>query len=208
MLRRFLAREERFFTRFKDAAELTLQGAQELEKMLNDLGSAEIYAKRIQDLEDRADKVAHAVIELLHKTFITPIDREQIFLLVAKMDDILDLIEDAASRIWLYRLTDVSQEAKTMAALTTEAVRHILSIMTEMDHFQSAPTIAGSCVEINRIENAVDTLLRQSLASLFSDEKDLRNLIKLKEVYELLESITDRCEDVSNIVEGILLEYA
>ncbi len=208
MIGRILPREEKFFEYFKQSAALILEGAQLFQEMLSDLSKAESYAQKVSAVEDRADKVAHQIIELLHKTFITPLDREEIHRLISKMDDIIDFIEDAASRIYLYRIMAVSPEAHMMANLCVKACEFVLAIMNKMDDFKESEDILKTCVEINRLENEADRLLRISLAKLFDHEPDMRQLLKLKEIYELLEIVTDRCEDVSNIVEGIVLEHS
>ncbi len=208
MFKRLMPREEKFFVHFRQSADLILEGAKLFQKMLGDLTQAELYARQIQDIENQADQVTHHIIELLHKTFITPLDREEIHQLISRLDDIIDFIEDASNRIFLYRIQTISPEAQAIAQLCVDCCEHIREIMTRLEDYTDSRPILEKCVEINRLENDADALLRLSLANLFDNEPDLRTLLKLKEIYELMEIVTDRCEDVSNIVEGIVLEHS
>jgi uncharacterized protein Yka (UPF0111/DUF47 family) len=145
---------------------------------------------------------------MLHKTFITPIDRDEIHQLITRMDDILDLMEDAAQTVSLYDLKAVTPEAKRLAELVlacTEKVRDAVALLHNMDNSRQ---IVAICEEIDRLESDADHVMRAAMSKLFRDEPDVRNLIKLKAIYEILETVTDRCEDVANIIEGIIVENA
>jgi predicted phosphate transport protein (TIGR00153 family) len=208
MIRRLLPREEKFFEHFRQSADLILEGANVFHEMLLDLGNSEAHAKRIQEIEGKADKVAHHIIELLHKTFITPLDREEIHQLISRMDDIIDYIEAASERIYLYKITIVTEQMLAMSQICVKSCEHIRAIMNRLEDMKDTREMLSKCVEINRLENEADQLLRISLAKLFDEEENIKNLLKMKEIYELLETVTDRCEDVSNIVEGIVLEHS
>lgn len=208
MISRFMPREGRFFDLFKDSAELIVKGAHEFQEMLSDLSQVESRARSISDLEQKADHITHRTVELLHKTFITPLDREDIHQLISRMDDILDFIEAASERMYLYQIKEATDEAKTLARICVQSVEYIRSAVLRLDNLKNPEDIIKYCVEINRLENEADHVLRAAMAKLFQNEPDTRQLIKLKEIYELLETVTDRCEDVANIIEGIVLEYA
>lgn len=208
MLSRFMPKEGRFFDLFKQSGDLIVEGAKEWQRFVDDLGNAELHAKRIKAIEHQADDVTHKTIELLHTTFITPLDREDIHQLICKMDDILDFIEAAAERVFLYRITEASQHAKDLSRVILQSAEALRLAVESLDNMKNSEKILSHCVEINRLENEADHILRKAIASLFDNEPDTRKLIKHKELYELLETVTDRCEDVANIIEGIVLEYA
>lgn len=208
MFEKFLPRDGKFFDLFDRSADLIIKGANEFRKMISDLPHAEHYSRLIKDIEHQADEVTHETIERIHKTFITPIDREDIHNLITRMDDILDLIEAAAQRIVLYRITQIPPEAVELADICVKATEHVKKTIKGLHDLKHPQELIQGCVEINRLENEADDILRTAISKLFQDEPDTRQVIKLKDIYELLETATDRCEDVANIVEGIVLEYA
>lgn len=208
MLARFIPREGKFFDLFRRSAELIVEGSVEFEKMLSDLSHAESYASKIKSIEHEADEVTHTTVETLHMTFITPLDREDILKLISKMDDILDFIEAAAERVSLYQITTATPELKALANVCVRSARDVQRVINELENLKKSVDIRKICVEINRLENEADGILRAGMAKLFREETDVKQLIKFKEIYELLETVTDCCEDVANIVEGIVLEYS
>jgi predicted phosphate transport protein (TIGR00153 family) len=208
MLGRLMPREEKFFDLFRESADQILKGSREFQELLNEFPRAESRARAIKDIEHRADEITHQTVELLHKTFITPLDREDIFALISKMDDILDFIDAAAQRIYLFDIKKMPQEMKGLADVCSRSAEHVKQAVAHLDQIKKPEEIMKHCIEINRLENEADHLMRSGVARLFREEPDLRELIKLKEVFELLETVTDRCEDVANIIEGIVLEYA
>lgn len=208
MLRRLIPREGKFFELFSASAEQSVKGAKKFRAMLDDMSHAESHARDLKEIEHTCDEITHMTVELLHKTFITPLGRDEIHQLISKMDDIVDYLEDAALRVCQYGLKEATQEAKDLADIcinTTECIERAVGKLHDLS-FTSG--IIQECVEINRLENRADNVLAMAKAKLFKEEQDTRQLIKLKEIYELLESVTDRCEDVANIIEGIVLEYS
>jgi len=202
----FMPKEGRFFEYFVDLAEHILQASRELAELMASFDDVERRAYNIETIEKNGDKITHAAVELLHKTFITPLDREAIHQLITNMDDILDLIEDSAQSIFLYDIRAVTPEAKKLADICVacaEKVKEAVSMLSNMDN---ARAIMGVTHEIDRLESEADHVMRSAMAKLFRDEPDVRQVIKLRSVYELLEGITDRCEDVANLIEGIVLE--
>lgn len=204
----FMPKEGRFFEYFVELAECILQASRELAELMTSFDDVERRAYNIESIEKNGDKVTHTAIEMLHKTFITPLDRDAIHQLITNMDDILDLIEDSAQSIFLYDIRAVTPEAKKLADICVacaEKVKEAVSLLSNMDN---ARAIMSVTEEIDRLESEADHLMRSAMAKLFRDEPDVRQVIKLRTVYEVLESITDRCEDVANIIEGIVLENA
>ena len=201
-----MPREGRFFDLFNDHAGLVAQGSRELAALLSNGDDLERRAYNIESIEKRADKITQTTIELLHRTFITPLDRDDIHKLITKMDDILDLVEDTSQSIFLYDVRVITPEARRLAEICVacgEKVQQAVGLLSNMDN---ARAIMAVCDDIDRLESEADHVMRAAMAKLFRDEPDVRQLIKLRTVYELLEGVTDNCEDVANIIEGIVLE--
>ncbi|RXZ32807.1 DUF47 domain-containing protein [Oxalobacteraceae bacterium CAVE-383] len=208
MFGRFMPAEGKFFDMFNEHAELGVKCAREMVALMTNFDDLELRVHAIENLEKQADKVTHNCIELLHKTFITPLDRDDIHQLITRMDDILDLLEDAAQTISLYDIKAITPEAKRLAELClacADKVKAAVALLPNMDNSRQILTI---CQEIDRLESDADHVMRAAMSKLFRDEPDVRNLIKLKAIYEILETVTDRCEDVANIIEGIIVENA
>ena len=206
MLARLMPREGRFYDLFNAHAERIIEGSRELAAMIGSFSDLDAHAQRIDGAERAADKITHECITLLHKSFITPFDRDQIHALITAMDDILDLIQDVAESVALYDLRTVTPEAKQLAEichLCCERVRTAVGLLTNV---KRADAILKCCEEIDRLESDADRVMRGALSKLFRDENDLKQVMKLRVIYDLLESITDRCEDVANVIEGIVLE--
>jgi predicted phosphate transport protein (TIGR00153 family) len=208
MFGRLMPSEGKFFDMFNQHAELCVKGAKEMVGLMTNFDDLENRVHAIESLEKQADKITYAAVDLLHKTFITPLDRDDIHKLITRMDDILDLMEDAAQTVSLYDLHSVTPEAKRLAELVlacTEKVKEAVALLSNMDN---ARQIVAICEEIDRLESDADHVMRAAMSKLFRDEPDVRNLIKMKAIYEILETVTDRCEDVANIIEGIIVENA
>jgi predicted phosphate transport protein (TIGR00153 family) len=206
MLGRLLPREGRFFDFFNEHAELIVQGSHELAALMASGDDLERRAHNIESIEKRADKIARSTIELLHKTFITPLDREDIHQLITKMDDILDLLEDSAQLMFLYGVRHATPEAKKLADICVACCEKVKSGVTLLSNMDNAAEIMAICADMDRLESEADHVMRAAIARLFREEPDVRELIKLRSVYEHLETVTDRCEDVANIIQGIVLE--
>ena len=208
MFGRLMPKEGKFFELFNEHADLGVKCAREMVALMTNFDDLELRVHAIETIEKQADKVTHNCIELLHKTFITPLDRDDIHQLITRMDDILDLLEDAAQTISLYDIKAITPEAKRLAELClacAEKVQGAVALLPNMDNSRKILTI---CEEIDRLESDADHVMRAAMSKLFRDEPDVRNLIKLKAIYEILETVTDRCEDVANIIEGIIVENA
>jgi len=205
MLGRLMPREGKFFDLFNAHAERIVEGARELAAMIGTFKELEMHAQRIDAAERAADKLTHECIALLHKTFITPFDREQIHQLITTMDDILDLIQDVAESVALYDLRSVTPEAKQLADICQMCCDRVKTTVGLLTDVKRSEVILKCCEEIDRLESDADRVMRAAVSKLFREESDLKQVMKLRFIYDLLESITDRCEDVANIVEGIVL---
>jgi len=203
---RLLPHDASFFAHFEHQGKKTVEGCRAFLEMVEQPGNMETRAERVKQIEHECDEITHAVVESLHKTFITPIDRNDIYTLITKMDDIMDFVEAAADRLALYALPTMTKEVADLARCLVQSAEHVLGAVSSIRDLGKPNGILQHCIEINRLENVADGLLRSALARLFREENDPIAVIKWKEIYETLESATDRCEDVANIIEGIVLE--
>jgi predicted phosphate transport protein (TIGR00153 family) len=208
MFGRLMPSEGKFFDLFIQHGELCVKGGKELVALMTNFDDLEHRVHAIETIEKQADKVTHATLEMLHKTFITPLDRDDIHQLITRMDDILDLMEDVGQTIWLYDIKQITPEAKRLAELCQACCEKVLASVSLLHNMNNAREILTICAEIDRLESDADHVMRAAMSKLFREEPDVRNLIKLKAIYEILETVTDRCEDVANIVEGIIVENA
>lgn len=207
MLPNLLPREVGFFDYFDRHIALAITGAEELLAMISGEGEMAVLASRIKTIEHEADSITHQCVEALHKTFITPLDRHEIHRLITKMDDIVDFVDSAAGRLVLYELTRMTPEAKTLAQLLAQATREMEGAVQGLRTLKNVEVIRRKCRDVNDIENQSDAIFRVALAKLFEAEANPVQILKWKEIYEILEGATDRCEDVANIIEGIVLEH-
>ena len=196
-----------FFELFDKAASNIAGGARKLVDLLENFNNVEARVKEIHDAEQEGDMLTHDIMKKLNKTFITPIDREDLHSLASHLDDVMDFIWSAADRIVLFNIDSITKEAKAMSKgilEATEAVHKTIQKLKEKNYSH----VQDLCIEINMLENRIDTEFRNALAKLFDDYKDPFQLIKWKEIYEILEDASDRCEDVANVIESIVLKHA
>jgi predicted phosphate transport protein (TIGR00153 family) len=209
---KLLPREGNFFELFNQHAGYIVEGARAFIAMIenySNLDQREKYANAVVTAERAADKVTAEVNRLLHKTFITPIDREQIHSLINAMDDIVDLLQDATETMQLYDVRSMTEEVLRLGDLSAkccERVQHAVSLLPRLNQTDAAEAAIKTCEEIDKLESDADRVMRSAMSKLFREENDVRELIKLKAIYEQLESISDRCEDVANLIEGVVLE--
>jgi len=202
---KLIPREEKFFEYFQEAARNVLEAARALKEMLDDYRDPHGAWKKIVDYEHEGDKLTHQIMRRLNQTFITPIDREDIHALTSALDDVVDAIEAAASRMVLYKIPNVTPEAKKLATLIVTSAEQIVKAV---GHLPRLEDVEEHCIEINRLENTADEVYREAIAILFEGEHPPLDVIKWKEIYEILETTTDCCEDVANVVEAIALKNA
>jgi predicted phosphate transport protein (TIGR00153 family) len=205
---RLFPQEENFFDYFEELANKIEDGSRLFLEMTEKHDYAESKITKLKEIEHEADVITHRTYEKMHKTFLTPLDREDIYALVNKMDSILDMIEATAVRIYLYKVKKPDDEIIKQAQILNESVKKVKIVIHALRNMKNAKMILDACVEINTLENAGDVVLRTIIADLFVKEKDAIELIKWKEIFERIEEAIDVCEDVSNIVEGIVLKHA
>ena len=208
MFKRLLPKELRFFELFEQQAAVIKKGLDLFELLLREYPRRKELNKQIKDVENDADAVAHQIIQLLNNTFVTPFDREDIQTLVNRMDDVMDLIEKANARMHIYDLSAPPENIDEMLAILKKAFDRISSAVGMLRNWKHREAIFKICVEVNSLENQGDALLRKSLESLFKGASDPFYVIKAKEIYESLEDAVDRCEDLSNVIEAILIKNA
>ena len=210
MFSRLMPQEGKFFDLFNAHAELIAQGGRELgaliDNMVDGTGELTVHAQKIDEVETRADKITHETIALLHTTFNTPLDRDEIHKLITRMDDILDLTQDVAQSMHLYDVRKLTQEACHLSDICVSCCERVKSAVFLLNNMDNGPAILKTCDEIDRLESDADRAMRAGMAKLFREEQDTRQLIKLKAIYELLETVTDKCEAVATQIEGIVLE--
>jgi predicted phosphate transport protein (TIGR00153 family) len=211
MLGRLMPREGRFFDLFNQHADRIVEGAGHLVTLMQHYEDTEVRRSAPQEIdriETAADRIAHETFALLHRTFVTPFDREVIHQLISRMDDILDLTQDVAESVMLYDIQWVTPEAIQLAQLSQMCCERVRSAVRMLEDMDNAEAILKLCAEIDQLESDADRVMRSAMSKLFRDESDVRQLIKMKAIYELLETLTDTCEDVANLLEGVVLENA
>ncbi len=204
-----MPRERQFFTLFNSHAGLVVEGANALVEMLAgyaDGGRRDEYVARIQSIEHAADSVTHQTVALMHNTFVTPFDRDQINKLIQRMDDILDLMQDTAESLTLYDVHSLTPEVSHLANLVQICCSRVHAAVTQLSSMDNGPAILKICQEIDALESDADRVVQAAISRLFREEQDVRQLIKLKAIYELLELTTDKCQDVALVIEGVVLE--
>lgn len=201
---KLLPRDEKFYTYFKNQTRLITEASHQL---ATTVGKGQTPAadcvQMIQDLEHEGDKTIHEIFHRLNETFITPIDPEDIHSLASSLDDVLDTIEDASFRIHSYEIDPIPPKMAELARMIDVCA---IALRKAFDAFETGGKVLEDCIEVNRIEEQADGVVRQVVAELFRNEKDPISLIKLKEVYELLEEVTDRCEDVADVLQNIIVK--
>ncbi|MEW6033877.1 MAG: DUF47 domain-containing protein [Chloroflexota bacterium] len=203
-----MPREKRFFDLFEQDSVNLVKAARALVDMVETWQDVEAKAKAITDLEHAGDAITHQIISLLHRTFVTPMDREDMTALVNALDDVLDFIQSAADFMLLYRVGKPTTKACELANIVLEASMVIERAMPLLRRPSALKDVLTHCVELNRLENKADNVYRAALGELFSNSTDYALIIKWREVYEHMETATDRCEDVANVLEGVALKYA
>lgn len=202
---RLIPREEKFFEMFEAAARNIHRGAELLVEMMENYHDPEKQADAILQVEHQGDTITHDIIHKLNQTFITPIDREDIYSLASALDDVLDLIEAVSDRMLMYKVQEPTEVAKQLTVVIHKSTDAIVKGVTLLG---KAGNVSPHCIEINRLENEADRLSRDAVAQLFHKEQDPITVLKWKEIYEHLEEATDRCEDVADVLEAITLKYA
>jgi uncharacterized protein len=203
-----IPKEQVFFDLFEQAAKNVHDGALALADLLEDFRDIPGKAKKVKDIEHAGDKITHTTIEKLNKTFITPLEREDIHELICRLDDILDLIDTAVNRIMLYKIEKPTEDAKALGKVLVHATQIITELIPQLRNLKRTDALIQQCIAIHTQENEGDRIEQHALAALFENNHDATTIIKWKDIYEDLEEATDRCEDVANVIEGIVLKNA
>ena len=203
---RILPKDEKFYTLFEQQAQCIREAAKLLSAaVMSDPAQLGTYSAQIREVEHKGDEVTHEIMTRLNQTFLTPIDPEDIHHLASRLDDVLDMIDAAVGRLSLFKVKSLPPEVAAMAQIIEAcsiAIFKAVSALSHSDH------VSEHLIEINHLENEADRVNRQALADLFENETNAIELIKLKEIYEILEDATDLCEDVANVIEGVVVKNA
>jgi hypothetical protein len=203
-----MPREGNFFKLFEESAQNAVEVGQKLKELLYTWDNIEDRVAVIADLEHKGDNITHQIATELHRTFITPFDREDITLLSQSLDDVTDFIHSAADFMLLYNVEQPTQRARELSDVIVEITLEMQKAVGQLKKHIDQTQILKHCVEVNRMENVADRIYRAALVELFADTTDVRLLIKWREIYEHMETVTDRCEDVANVLEGVALKYS
>ena len=204
----FIPREEKFFDLFEKSAQNMVKAAEGLKKLVDDWENVEEEVAQITELEHQGDTLTHQIMAQLNRTFVTPFDREDIALLAHTLDDVTDFIHAAVDAMLIYKVDHPSQRAKELADIIVQSASEVERAIPYLRTRAELKNIFERCVEINRLENVADRIYRSAMAELFDDTSDMAKVIKWREIYEHMESATDRCEDVANVLEGVALKHA
>ncbi len=204
----FMPREEKFFGFFEESARNAVLAAQKLKELVDTWENVEGEVSEITELEHAGDTITHQIMQQLHRTFVTPFDREDIALLAHSLDDVTDFIQAAADAMLIYKVARPGERAKELADIIVQAAAEMERAMPQLRHRSRLRDILKQCVEINRLENLADRVFRTAIGELFDNTMNIPDIIKWREIYEHMESATDRCEDVANVLEGVALKHA
>jgi predicted phosphate transport protein (TIGR00153 family) len=201
----FIPREEKFFDLFVEDAQNVLAGARMLDEFFRSYDQRERLASQLRDTERRGDGISHDIGQRLAKTFVTPFDREDIHQLISRLDDVIDFIEEVADTCILYKIAAPTETAEAQARIIVQQVEEIVRALEKLKRFRD---VEVHWIEIHRLENEGDLVVRHAIADLFTNGSDPVEVIKWKDVYALLEDTIDACEDVANVIESIVVKHA
>ena len=204
----FLPREQKFFDLFERSAGNIIKASKALKEMLDKWQFIDSCVAEITEIEHEGDSITHQIMSLLHRTFVTPFDREDIALLAHTLDDVLDFIQSTADAMFIYKIKNPTPRARELADVIVLAAAETGKAVASLKHKKEFKQMLERCVEINRLENAADRIYRAAIAELFDSTTDMAELIKWREIYEHMETATDRCEDVADVLEGVALKNA
>ncbi len=205
---RITSKEEIFFDYFIETCEIICKAANLLDDLTNNYVNVNEKIMGIEETEHACDSSVHKILNELNKSFITPIDREDIFTIAKELDNITDDIESAAHRFSIFNVKEVRPEALALTKLIVRATDELRNVMIQMKNMKKSKTLQSKIIEVNNVEDEADTIFRDAMANLFTSEQDAVEVIKWKAIYELLENTIDACEDVANIVEGVVMKNA
>ena len=202
----FVPKEGKFFDLFEESAQNVVKTAALFAEMIDKWDDVPAKARQIKELEHQGDEITHRIVALLNSTFITPIDREDISHLTEHLDDVADCIEDAASCMALYEVVRPTKRAYEFADILVKTSKEISAAVPLIRNRKELSKLPEHCIEINRLENEADAVFRAALAELFHEKIEVTEVIKWREIYHYMEAATDRCEDIANVLEGIMIK--
>lgn len=205
-------KEDKFYVKLKEQANNIVEGAKVLQQYVNDIENSTVYAQQIKEIENKGDKIVHSIIELLNNSFVTPIDREDIYMVTKRMDDIIDNIETIVHRFIMFNIVSSTEESKIFINLVIRAVEEIEILMSSLSYMNKSKEgriISEKIIEINKIENEGDLFFREVVSSLFRNKNiEVLDVIKWKDIYQVFENTLDACENVANIIGGVVTKHA
>ncbi len=204
-LPRLLPKDQKFFDMLKSSAKNLLEGAEALKDLVEDYTEVEKKVRRIKQIEHRGDTIIHSIMDKLDKTFITPIDREDIHILASELDDVLDAIEGISSRLYNFKIPEPTPECIRLVNIVYQGVVQIEKAISDLEHFDN---LRPFCIEINSLENEADQISQEMVGKLLDEEPDWRVAIKWKEIYGRLETAADHCENIADVIESVVVKSA
>ena len=201
-------KDDKFFDYFIEYGEIIFEASAVLKELTSDLSDIEVKFKAIEDIEHKGDKLLHNIMEALNKNFITPIDREDIYEIAKALDDIVDSIEATASRYIMFNVTETKEHAKVLADMIFQSCKEMIKLMSALKTMKKVNVLTASIIEINRLEDQGDNDFKVAVRALFTSDIPTIEVIKWREIYEFYEQTLDACEDVADIVEGVVMKHA
>lgn len=202
------SKEDKFYNLFVETSKIIFDTATKLKNLMEDLTDSEEKLKIIKDMEHKGDQMQHNILEQLNKTFLTPFDREDIYVIAKDMDDVIDYIEASASRFIMFNVSEATEEAKELCDLIYKCSEELITVMEELRFMKSSKNLPKKIIEVNRLEEEGDRISRKAIKDLFRSEKPVIDIIKWREIYQFLEDTLDACEEVANAVEGVVMKNA
>ena len=208
MLKQLIPQEYDFFKSFDKATEYAVAAARLLLRLTQDYANADPIARELNDVEHACDDVAHRTMEQLNKSFITPLDREDIHVMILRIDDVVDLTNAAANRMAFFGIQSPTDHAVNLAKQIVRGCEKLAEAVRGMRSTRNYEQVMRDCISVHEVENAADDILHAALAELFANEKNAIEVIKWKDIYETMEKVTDRLEDVANVLQGVIVKMS
>lgn len=204
----FAPKEDKFYGFFVETANIVYKASKALVEFLKELDNSEENLKKIKEIEHEGDRKQHEILQQLNKTFITPFDREDIYVIANDMDNIIDLIESTASRFVMFNVNNSTEEAELLSKMIVRCCEEIIVIMEELKNMKTSKVISEKIIEVNRIEEEGDKISRKAIGDIFRNNMEAIEVIKWREIYQYLEDTLDACEDIANVIEGVVMKNA
>jgi len=201
-------KEDVFFTLFAESAAKVVKVGEAFKDLVINYENVARKVAYIKELETECDVKTHSILKQLNSSFVTPLDREDIYAMAKEIDDIVDSLEEAANRFLIFEVKSMRQEAITMTEIILQSIIELDGVFNNLPDYKKSESLMDKIIEVNRLENDGDLVYREALHTLFREEKDPIELVKWKQIYEHLEESLDSCENVANMVEGVIMKYA